>query len=747
MAKMHTSKVAIASALCLGSTAVHAQVAPGTDPAAPVAASSAPAPAPEPAAATGTIPEITVTARSRAESLQSVPDSISALPAMAIVNANIKSIGDVARITPGLNFRNGGAFSGNYFDIRLRGIGSAQGGFPSVSVIVDGVPNDSGDALTSGSLNDVERIEVLRGPQSALYGSGAIAGAINIITKKPTNDWHSSGRLYYGNGSDLQAQAAISGALVPDKVLIRVAGNYRDDNGRINSETNDLHLDFHNRKQIEGRLLLEPTDTFEADLKASYDDQKGGYAFQGRGSVAGDISSVINTDDPVIARRTPGEQGRTFTRLSGRLNWDLGGVALTSISAYSRTRQSGFGSACYDDVNNPSFPAPDGLGGEICLSNTRAFGDAAKTGQVIERFQYGSDNLNSFYQDLRLSSQTKGPISWLLGGSYLHRKVNSISGGYNEVAGTAANVPTNLTVNRKFDNWWGVYGQVSAHFGKLELTANARYDHQQYRNTSYRDAAFTRILQVTSPTGQLEDTQHEHARSFQPKGQISYHIDSTKMIYATVSKGFRAGYFNSGQYAIPEHTTNYEGGLKTEWLDRHLLVNVAGFHIDYSDQQLSTTTNTPPFRMPVTIPKTTINGAELETTVRVLPVLTLNGNLAYLHAEVAGGTVSPKSPRWSGAVGAQLNQPLMGDWVLNAHTDLSFHSAQYLFTFNTQRVPAKQYLNARIGIEKPQYGIYFVGSNLTNTKEPQLQASATTPYRVIYPADPRSYGVELRFNF
>jgi iron complex outermembrane receptor protein len=230
-------------------------------------------------------------------------------------------------------------------------------------------------------------------------------------------------------------------------------------------------------------------------------------------------------------------------------------------------------------------------------------------------------------------------------------------------------------------------------------------------------------------------------------GQVSYHFDPDVMAYVTVSRGFRAGYFNTGKFAIPEHTTNYEGGFKTEWLDRQLLLNVAGFHIDYSNQQLSTTINTPPYRIPVTVPKTTINGAELETSWRVLSVLTLNADLAYLNAKVADGTMSPKAPHWSGSFGAQLTQPLPDDWILNAHADVAFHSQEYLFTGNTQGIPGKGFVNARVGPERGPWGFYLVGQNLTNTREDQMQTGTTSPYKVQYPIEPRTYGLELRYTY
>jgi iron complex outermembrane receptor protein len=699
-------------------------------------------------AASAGFEEVVVTARRRSENLQRVPDAITAFTADSIANANITNVADISRLTPGLNFRDGRAFSANFFDIRMRGIGSAQGGWPSVSIIVDGVPNDSGDALTAGSLAGVERIEVLRGPQSALYGAGAIAGAINIVTKRPTDTFEGEGRLYYGNGNDLQAGVAVSGPLIPGKLLFRLSGNYRNDDGRIDSTTNGAHLDPHDRKQIDGRLLVLPTENFEADLRAGYNKEENGYAFQARVGTTGNLNDLINTDNPVFARRTgdsAGRQERTFTRLSARLNWELEGVTLTSVAAYTRTRQDGIGTACYDDVDFPQFPQPGG--GELCLSNTLAFGSNAAPGQVIERFQTASDDLDSYFGDFRVASSNDGPINWLVGASGMRRKVFSVLSGFNTVAGTANRPVTSLTVNQKRDEWWGVYAQIGAELGKFELTANARYDDQTYKNTTFADATRRVIIQKRDAAGNLVDTLKETARNFQPKGQISYHLDSDKTAYFTVSRGFRAGYFNAGSYAIPEHTWNYEVGLKTAWLERRVIANIAAFKIDYSNQQLSQVTNTPPFRVPVVIPQTTIKGIELETSVRPVPVFSLSGNLTYLDAVVSDGTRSPKAPRWSGAISGQLDQPFTDTWTLNAHADWSFHSSQYLFTANTQRVPSKGYVNARIGLERDNWGIYFVAKNLTNTEEPQLQTGTATPYRVVYPVDPRSYGVELHATF
>ncbi|USI79487.1 TonB-dependent receptor [Sphingopyxis sp. USTB-05] len=702
---------------------------------------------------TASMGEITVTARRRSERLQSVPDSITAFTELTIANANIKNIADLAKVTPGMNFRDGRSFAANFFDIRMRGIGTAQRGWASTALIVDGVPSDSADALTGATLSDVARIEVLRGPQSALYGSGAIAGAINVISKRPSNEFQAEGRFFYGNGQNAQAQGAISGALIPSKILGRLSVNYVNDNGRINSATNGMHLDPRDRKLVDGRLLFVPSERLEIDLRGSYSSERGGYAFQGRVPRTEDID---NEDLVVFARATQGIQTRKFTRLSGRLTWDFDGFTMTSVGSYSKTRQYGFGSACYDDVDNPNFVLP--TGGVGCLSypaiNGPAFGRGATTGQVQDVFTAGRDDYRTYFGDFRLASSGGGAFSWLVGGSAMNRHSFSTGENFRRVAGNPADVPFSPRADLRVDKWWGAYGQVGLKAGKFEFTANARYDHQNYSNTSYANKTATTIVPVRDPdTGLPVPKSLDQARRFQPKVQISYSFDADRMGYVTVSRGFRAGFYNNGQFSAPEQTTNYEIGLKTQWLDRRLLWNVAAFRIDYSNQQISQNSNNPPFRIPVVIPKTTIHGAEFETSYRFSEAFTLSANLAYLHARVDPSatvltkTWSPKSPKLSGSVAAQLYLPINDVWTLNARSDFNFHSSQFLNPFNQQMVGNKQYLNARVGVEREGWGIYAVGSNLTNETEDQIATSTNGPHRVVYPVEPRSYGVEVRVKF
>ena len=692
----------------------------------------------------GKLEEITVTARKREEKLQDVPDAITVLTAGTIENAGIQHLADIVAMTPNLDLRDGSAYSSGFFNLSMRGIGEAQQGWPSVAFIVDGVPADSPEILNNGTLDDIERIEILRGPQSALYGSGAIAGAINVVTKRPTNDFEVETRLFYGNGDDRQAGVTLSGAIVPDKILVRIAANYTDDVGLIRSASNGIPLDFKDQRQIQGRVIFLPVDNFEADISGSYVKQHYGASYEEVVPSIAYINDFSSAYDPREA--TAGYDDDLFERFSARLRLDLDYVSLTSVSSYAHTTEYEQANECWDDPNNPAIAAPGG--GVQCFGGI-AHGASATPGQIMYTYFDPTDNWNSFFEDLRVASRSAGNLQWIVGGSFMHRKRldGYVSGDY--LAPNAINDLIYAEWDGKDDKWWGVYGQVQDKLTDAwELSFEARYDDQRYTDTRYTNAAETVVVPVVSPNGTPVDTLVERASAFQPKGQISYHFDSDRMAYVTVSKGFRAGFFDTGAYAQPEHTVNYEVGFKSMWLEHRLSANVAAFHIDYSDQQTSNILDVPPYRVPVTIPKTSINGVEYESVFQVTNVLSLSAGLGYLDAVVADGTPSPAAPHFDGTLSAQIMQPLAAGWRLNARGDFRFHSSEFLYIDYAEQIPDRQYFNARVGIENDRYGIYAVGRNLTNEREAQIHASTLPDGEYIrYENEPRSYGVELRGKF
>jgi iron complex outermembrane receptor protein len=283
---------------------------------------------------------------------------------------------------------------------------------------------------------------------------------------------------------------------------------------------------------------------------------------------------------------------------------------------------------------------------------------------------------------------------------------------------------------------------------QLELTAAARYDDERYDNTTYTDRTQTTVVPVLSKDGTPVDTQRERGSAFQPKGQVSFHFTDDVMGYATVSRGFRAGYFNTGAFTLPEHTTNYELGLKSALLDRRLVANVAAFHIDYSDQQFSSIVAQYPFRLAVTIPKTKIDGVEFESTAIASRFVSFGLGLGYLSAKVADGSNSPAAPRFNANASVDFTCPVFLDWKARLHVDDRYNSLQYLATENQQPVGAKNYVNLRGGVQNERYDIAAFVRNATDERQATFAGSDNFAGGYIrYQNAPRSYGVEVKVMF
>lgn len=712
--------------------------------------------------------EIVVTARRREEKLQDVPDAITAISVKTIENSGIAAIDDFARLVPNLTFRNGSAYNAGYIALSMRGVGNGQQGWSSVSVIVDGVPVDSLDNLGGGNYEALERIEILRGPQSAVYGANAIAGAINIITRKPTDTLSGRVMAELASGDDKHLNASLSGPLIEDVLKYRVEVDRRKSDGLIRNASRGGGLDFHDDFRTRGNLLFTPTERLSFDARVDYDQTRGGAVYQ---SIVPGVESRENFSsiyDP--RRRLVGEATRKMYRLSLATNYDFGAAELVSVTAYTHSNQNTASSLCYDDPDNPTIDTGAAPGIQtICLLGGTARGSSAKAGELVDEAFLARDSTRTFYQDLRLQSSGNTRFKWMFGGSYMRRKAVNGFDVRDLIAGPQGGVPCGQTVgfdptgcgstpivypswNQRRDNWWGLYSQLQYQFtDQLELTLAGRYDNERYHNAQYQERALITPVLVPDTNGKLIAVQHERARSFQPKAQLSYKFTPSAMGYITYARGFRAGFFNTGAFTKPEQTDNYEAGFKSSFDvgSTRLTVNAAGFHIDYSNQQFSTIIPTPPFRVPVTIPSTKINGAEFEATLQLQGGLSFSASGGILDAKIGnGGGRPPYSPKFTGHVAVDYDHEIGGGYGLILHADLRHSSSVNLAAgIDPQPIGPKDYVNLRAGVTHGGFSLTGFVENLTNQREETFQGTPLGTGYIRYINEPRRYGVQLKYSF
>lgn len=691
--------------------------------------------------------EVVVTARKREERLQDVPNVITMFDASTIEAAGISKTSDYMQLTPNLNYRDGSDFQSGFYFITMRGIGNGQDGWPSVAILIDGVRETSLAAIDSGQLVDIKRIEVVHGPQSALYGAGAIAGAVNIITKAPTNDFEARVKAGYAKGNDRSASAMLSGPIVADKLLFRINGTYRDSDGLISSASNGIDLDFQKLRQFDGRLIYNAADTLNFDLHAQLIREENGALYQPKY----EVGAPLDPGAAASRRAFPGTDNRNIASTSLKAEWNLGPATLVSVSGWNRVRNRNLASACWDDPNDPQVVVSANPGLEVgCLFNPflGAFGNTAPPGAPIDQYFAGKGDYKSFTSDLRIVSNAKDGLQWMLGAEYMNRD-NEL--GFDTgliLAPERTLVSVFPQFNLRKDSLLGVYTQLSLPLRDVwELTVAGRYDRTRARNTAYTDDTYTVPIPVPVD-GIPSDTQRKDASKFQPKVQIAYHWSPAVMTYATVARGFQAGFFSAGQYSAPQETENYEIGFKSALHGGQLVLNGAAFHINYSKQQFSTVVPTPPFLQVINIPNTKIDGAELELTWQASRRFSVGGSLGYLDTRVSGTNLpSPGTPDWTATVMASYSYPLTRTLNLALHGDYRYQGSQILDRPGLYVVSPKNYLNLRAGIEAARWKLDVFGRNVTDTRqftvEPGLIAGGLVPGR----NKPASYGVEVTYSF
>jgi len=656
--------------------------------------------------------EIKVTGRKREESLQEIPESITVFSGVQLETADVETMRDFIDLTPNMIIRE--TFRSNESFLTMRGIASAQGALPPVAIVIDGVQVGANEFLNQDLL-DIERVEVLRGPQGSLYGQGAIAGAINIVTKDPTNEFEAYLNGSYGKADTYRVAGSVSGPIVEDVLFARVSGYYKHTDGLIKN-IRGQDITFGKEYSVRGKLLFKG-ERLNAALRASHTDSNGSCCIQDKvpqdpntGLLIGidDISNPFTADSNII-----GQEDTKFTDVSLKLDYDFDGFTVTSITGYAKAEQDIFADL-----------------------------DFTATPNQIQDVAWDSKVLN---QELRFSSSDDNAVRWLFGGYYQDKKEIMDALVQSDPGGAALFAFTNET-NGKM---WALFGQVDVDItDKLELSGALRYDHdkQNFENLlsagTYRDAKFDEVQQ---------------------KVQLSYDWTENVMAYATWSKGFRTGGFDQVQAFANEVAKNYELGVKVNALDGLLTLQGTVFHIDYSNQQLSfvvldpnDATNT--LRGVLNIPATDIDGMELEIAARPMDGLDVNMGIGVTSTSIekidetspfasleAIGKTSPLAPPFTFNAGFTYTHPVAADMNLLLTSNYRRRGGYYFDLNNTIKTKTGDFIDAKIAIEGPNWSAGIYGRNLGNTR--RATNMSITGSRLRVPNQPRSYGIEASFNF
>ncbi|ACA88370.1 TonB-dependent receptor [Shewanella woodyi] len=627
---------------------------------------------------------IQVTARKRTESLQEIPDAVTAFSESDIESARIEQVNDFINLTPNVIFRK--TFRAGASFITMRGITGTQQGLPPVTYVVDGVQVGSADFINQ-DMGEIERIEVLRGPQGALYGAGAMAGAINVITKAPTEELSGKIKAQYAEGNDKSVSGYISGG-VSENIFGLVSVGARKSDGLIDSSTGE-DLDFNDTKRIKTRWQYLG-DEFSADLRLGYASYEQGAVMQDLLAKGEEFVDAQKTDLDDFSGSGPersfiGKENQIFKDASIKLDYDFDNMTFTWISSYQDAEQD--------------------LIGDLDWSSANIF------------LQDLVDNFDVTSHEVKLTSNNDSDLRWLAGAYY--QKRNGLNQLRIRLEPTVGVIGDSIfdQVDVKEDTIKAVFAQLNYDItDKLELTLAGRYDQVDYQSTRFKTPEQQEIVPLPDANGQLQDTLTESDSSFQPKVSLSYDINSDSMIYATYAKGFRPGFYNSGNLTKAETTQNFEVGGKSTWWNNRVQINGAIFYIDYSEQQLSFIIATPPFRQTSNIDQTEIRGLELETVVMLSEDLRFNAAWGYTDSKVKDtGQRAPATPKYTLNLGLNYQKELGRDWLLNTRLD---YRAQGDFFLGTTQQPlevgAKQFVNLSAALEWQDWRFTLYGENITD---------------------------------
>ncbi|HKQ13673.1 MAG TPA: TonB-dependent receptor [Steroidobacteraceae bacterium] len=709
--------------------------------------------------ATSSLEEVIVTARKRDEASLNVPVAVNVFTAADIQAAGIERPQDFIDLTPNMTMvqtqNQGTSF------VTVRGISQARNSEPSVAVVIDGVAMANPSQFNQ-ELVDIESIQVLKGPQGALYGRNAIGGAIIITSKQPTDQFEGRISAGYDSGPGYRVGATVSGP-ISDTVKYRATVSYLDTDGYIDNPFLHEEADPYEDLSARGLLVWEPNDGFRADLRAYVSN------VSTQALYFNIVESVNDTHLPVRVNN-PGVNDRDLAGASLKLDWNASWGTITSVTAYDELEEILTG----DQFN--FLPIQESVLFQF-------FG--------ADQAQHQFLDVDAVSQELRFTSPADRPVRWIFG-AYAISTNRYISTGNVIDIGDGIVPEVKRTPLPKFvfptcfppacrqfsyladsqDNFaWAVFGDVDFDItDRLEGSVALRYDEDERENTTETPAEF-----LPTPTAFPGQVRKHTWDELQPKVTLRYKPAVDRTLYIGYSRGFRSGGFNQtgvGAANIPgiqdlfdkETADTYEAGFKGEFMDRRLATNLSLYYTQANGSYYFVFDPNTSTQNLGNLGDVDYKGFEAEITGRVTDNFDAYLGVGYTDSEIK------QSDRAASDVGNQA--PLVSEYSVNlglayrhqlaafggasafVRADLDVTGPTWFYPDNFTERDTVNVLNLRLGLDGGSWSVTAWAKNLNDedynaewSPGPQFFPNPGYTNNFVFKAQPRRWGVDLAYRF
>lgn len=678
--------------------------------------------------------EVTVSAQKREENIQNPPLSISAFTAAKVQARGMTNIKDLKTIVPNLSAGNPG--DGRNV-VSIRGIANTSYD-PSIATYIDGVNQFGLDTYIS-QLLDVERIEVLRGPQGTLYGRNAMGGVINIITRQPTNQTSGFAGIDMGSYGEKRYTLGIRTPLIKDRLYFGATGMYNSLNGYYENTVDNT--DFDKQRGLMGNYFLKflASNELSLVLNVKHNANRNNGAFPLTGSIAGAFENPFK-----VSQDATGQMSDNLFNAALSVNYTGSNINFSSQTAY----QSNY--RYYKTPVDGDFSPLDGF-------------------SIINNYGRDWNKIQVLTQEFKIASPAAADskLSWTTGvyGFYQYSPVKQGThvGVDGELMGAGMSGFTSINTNTGKSMGLAAYGQATyALTQTFKASLGLRYDYEHKKLKGFSEF----FMDGEAPAVMLQDeasTASYHASS--PTINLAWQVAEDNNLYSSYSRGFRAGGINqttdeSLRFVSykPEYSSNFEIGSKNTFLNDRLRLNLAAFYTRLTDAQV------PTLRLPEAITltqnagKLNSKGIEAELSANPIKGLELDASLGYTDAKYStlkladdgqvldlDGNRQVFTPDLTAMFALQYSYELIDFHKLNltGRAEWQHAGSQYFDLKNLQQQEAYSLLNARVGLSNKTYELFFWAKNLDN----RTYVDYAYDFGAAHLGSPRTFGLSLGMHF